>query len=416
MDKIIKDKRRIKPKHYKYIALAVFIFGVIIFTLLQDNTSTLRVDKEKITIERVFKGAFQDYILVTGLVEPISTAYLDAKEGGIVENIMIEEGSMVKQGDVIVKLTNTNLRLNILNSEAQLAEKANFLRETQINMQQQKLELQKDILRLSHGLHRKQRVFEQNSELIHDGLISKEEFIRSEEDFALAKQLNAISREKHVQDSIFRTNQIAKISANLTSMQKNLELICQKQENLNIKAPVDGQLGMLNAELGQSVKQGQRVGQINVLTSYKINAEIDEHYIDRIRKGLSATLNRQENEFQLTVYKVYPEVRNGRFKVDMKFNGAFPLHIRSGQSYHISLQLGAAKQALQIPRGGFFQETGGQWIYVVTKDGQGACKQPIRIGKQNPRYYEVLEGLKNGQEVMTSSYELFGGHEKLIFK
>ncbi len=416
MDRIIKDNRRIKPKHYKYIALAIIFIAIIIIVLFQDNSSTLRIDKENITIEKAFKGKFQDYIQVTGVVEPISTVYLDAKESGIVEDILIEEGSMVKQGDVIVKMSNTNLNLSILNSEAQLAEKANFLRETQINIQQQKLELQKEILRLSHELQRKKRMHEQNNALYKDGLISKEEFTRTKEDYALANQLEAISRKKQIQDSIFRKNQITKIKANLNNMQKNLELIYQKQENLHIKTPVDGQLGMLDAELGQSISQGQRVGQINVLTSYKINAEIDEHYIDRIRKGLEAAFNRQEHEYQLAIYKVYPEVRNGRFKVDLKFTGSMPDHIRSGQSYHISLQLGVAKQALQIPRGVFFQETGGQWIFVIAKDGHSAFKKPISIGKQNPLYYEVLDGLKNGQKVITSSYELFGDYDKLVFK
>jgi HlyD family secretion protein len=199
-------------------------------------------------------------------------------------------------------------------------------------------------------------------------------------------------------------------------MQKNLELIYMRQENLNIKAPTDGQLGFLDAELGQSITLGQRVGQVNVLTSYKIKAEIDEHYIDRVRRELLGSFERQQDTFGLRVIKVYPEVRNGRFEVDLGFTGEMPGNIRTGQSYHISLQLGETQEAIQIPRGGFFQSTGGQWIFVVSADDQSAHKRSIRIGKQNPQYYEVIEGLEPGEQVVTSGYDLFGENERLIFK
>ena len=226
----------------------------------------------------------------------------------------------------------------------------------------------------------------------------------------------AISRERHAQDSIFRANQIEKISQNLENMEKNMELIYQRQDNLNVRAPVDGQLGFLNAELGQSVGPGYRIGQMNVLTSFKIRAEIDEHYIDRVRNGLNAYFERQADTFALVLRKVYPEVINGTFKVDLDFYSTMPENIRTGQSYHISLQLGETEQALQIARGGFFQSTGGQWVYVLSPDGQSALRRSIRIGKQNPRNYEVLEGLDPGEKVITSGYDAFGKNEKLVFK
>ncbi len=416
MDRIIVDKRWIKPKHYKYIVLVIFGLGIIFFLIFRDNTSTLRVEKEKLSILETFYGPFQDYIRVIGLVEPIYTVYLDAEEGGMVKEILIEEGSMVKKGDIILRLSNTNLNLSILNSEAQLAEKANFLRETRISMEQQKLNLQREILRLNHDLIQKKRAYGQNKDLYDNELISREEYLQSQEDYKLAERLRDISQKRHEQDSIFRQNQVKKISQNLENMQKNLELIYQRQENLNLRAPVDGQLGLLKAELGQSISQGQRVGQVNVLTSYKINAEIDEHYIDRVRRGLRAYFDRQTDTFHLELKKVYPEVREGRFEVDMEFTGGLPENIRTGQSYHISLQLGETEQALQVPRGGFFQSTGGQWIYVLSPDEQFALRRTIRVGKQNPRYYEVLEGLQQGERVITSSYEIFGDNEKLVFK
>src|SRR5690606_13285293 len=213
------------------------------------------------------------------------------------------------------------------------------------------------------------------------------------------------------QDSVFRKNQIEKISLNLENMERNLELIYQRQGDLNIKAPVEGQLGYLDAELGQSIGAGERIGQVNVLTSYKIRAEIDEHYIDRIRRGLTATFDRQNEQYLLELFKVYPEVREGRFKVDLKFSGKQPENIRTGQSYHISLQLGETQEAILLARGGFFQSTGGQWVYVLSPDGQTAIKRSVKIGRQNPLYYEVIEGLEKGEKVVTSSYDVFGDND-----
>jgi len=416
MDRKIEDKRLIKPKHWKYIIGGVFVLFVIVALIFRDPSSTYRVDKDKITIESVKYGPFQDYIRIIGVVEPISIIYLDAVEGGIVEEILIEEGSMVQKGDVILKLSNTSLNLNILNSEAQLAEKSNFLRETQINMEQQKLALQRELINLEYDLIQKKRTYEQNKELYEDELIAKEDYLKSKENYEMATKLKKLTVERNKQDSIFRKNQVAKISLNLENMERNLKLIYQRQEDLNIKAPVDGQLGFLDAELGQSFSPGQRIGQVNVLTSYKIKAEIDEHYIDRIRRGLTATFERQNDTFNLELFKVYPEVRDGRFEVDLKFTGKQPENIRTGQSYHISLQLGETQDAVLVARGGFFQSTGGQWVFVLSPNEEFAVRRNIRIGKQNPQYYEVIEGLEEGEKVVTSSYDVFGDNEKLVFK
>ena len=414
MDRKIEDKRWIKPRHWKFIVPALLLIGFGTALALRDPSSTLQVDKEKITIEEVAFGPFEDYIRITGIVEPISVIYLDAVEGGIVEEILIEEGSMLKKGDVILKMSNTNLSLSILNSESQLAEKSNFLRETHINMEQQKLNLQREILNLEFDLVQKKRKYEQNKELFEEELIAREEYLRSEEDYKLAQKLKELSMERNRQDSIFRKNQVEKISLNLENMERNLEMVYQRQDNLNLRAPFDGQLGLLNAQLGESIGAGQRIGQVNVLTSYKIKAQIDEHYIDRIRQGLTASFDRQDTKFALKVKKVYPAVRDGRFEVDLVFTGSLPENIRTGQSYHISLQLGETQESLLLARGGFFQSTGGQWVYVLTEDGSTAVKRSIRIGKQNPRYYEVLEGLNKGEKVITSGYDVFGDNDKLV--
>jgi HlyD family secretion protein len=304
-----------------------------------DRTSTYKVEKEKLIIESVIEDQFNDYITVPGTVEPITIIYLDAQEGGRVEEKVIEEGSMVKKGDIILKLSNPDLHLNILDSEAQLAEKENFLRNTQINMEQQRLQIKRDLVTLKYEIERKERNYQQNVTLIKDNLISREEFLRSKEDLDMAYQSQQLALERQKQDSVFYSININTMISNLDNMRKNLQLVRNRAENLNVRAPVDGQLGLLVPEIGQSIQRGANMGQINVLTSYKVTAQIDEHYIDRVKTQLNATLDRQGNKFDLTVRRVYPEVRNGTFKIDMIFSKVMPDNIRTGQTYYTSLQL-----------------------------------------------------------------------------
>ncbi|HLP03945.1 MAG TPA: HlyD family efflux transporter periplasmic adaptor subunit [Paludibacter sp.] len=416
MDRIIEDKRRIKPKHLKIAIPVLLAAGLALFMALRDKSDIFRIEKDKVSIDPVTNGMFQDYIQVVGVVEPITYVYLDAIESGMVKEVCIEEGNMVNKGDVILRLTNINLNLSILESEAQLAEKSNFLRETRINMEQQKLTLQRELLNLDVEVQQKKRKAEQNKALYADELIPREDYLRAKEDYELSQRTEKLMQKRYLQDSIFRNNQVEKISSNLASMQQNLELIYQRQENLNVKAPVDGQLALLDAKPGQAISVGQRIGQINVLTSFKIKAKIDEHYIDRVRKGLTAYVSRELDTLQMEVGKVYPEVREGRFEVDLFFSGQLPKNIRAGQSYNVGLQLGETQQAIMIPRGSFYQSTGGQWIYVLEADGKTAVKRNIRIGRQNPRSYEVLDGLKPGEQVVTSGYDLFGKNDKLVLE
>jgi RND family efflux transporter, MFP subunit len=252
--------------------------------------------------------------------------------------------------------------------------------------------------------------------LFDQGLISKEEYLQSKEDYEYEVNLLKINKIKAANDSILRVTSMITLDSDLGKMRQMLQLVHERLDNLNVKAPVDGQLGMLDAEIGQSIGGGQRIGQINVLTSFKINAQIDEHYIDRVQRGLSASFDRNGTEINLTVKKVYPEVREGQFKIDMVFNGASPENLRTGQTYNIKLELGASEKAIMIPRGGFFQSTGGQWIFVLNEAGNEAVKRQIKIGKQNPQYYEILEGLQAGEKVITSGYELFGDNDKIILK
>lgn len=416
MDRVIEKKKGLKKKHIGYIALGLFLVVIVYTAFFTDHTSTLRVFKDRLVIEEVAFGQFDDYTTINGQVEPIATIYLDAQEGGRVEEKLIEEGSMVKKGDVILRLSNPDLSMSILDSEAQLAEKSNFLRNTLVTMEQERLQIKRELMNLSYEITRLKREFEANELLYKDELVSREEYLVSKESYEYARQSYELYMERQSQDSIFRNIQVKTMEGNLENMRKNLEMVRQRQENLNLKAPVDGQLGTLNAEIGQSITRGQSIGQINVLTSHRVTALIDEHYIDRVRAGLLATFERNSVTYELRVRRVFPQVRDSRFQIDMTFTGDVPENIRTGQSYHIELQLGAAQEAIIIPRGGFFNNTGGQWVYVVDPSGEFAVKRPITLGEQNPKYYEVLEGLQPGEKVIVSNYDSFGDNEKLIFK
>ena len=416
MDRPIAKKKGLQKKHIGYIAGGLVMIVLIYMAFFTDRTSTFRVEKDKLIIETVIRDQFNDYISVTGTVEPISTIYLDAQEGGRVEEILIEEGLMVRKGDIILRLTNPDLYLNILDSEAQLAEKENFLRNTQVTMEQERIAIKRELINLRFDIERKERTYLQNAELIRDDLISKEEFIRSKEDLDMARSSQQLFIERQKADSLFRTVQVETLKANLDNMRKNLALVRQRVENLNVRATVDGQLGLLIPEIGQSIQRGANMGQINVLTSYKVTAQIDEHYIDRVRTHLTATLDRQGAKFSLVVRRVYPEVRSGTFKIELEFTENMPDNIRTGQTYYISLELGQPKESVLVPIGGFFQQTGGQWIFVLDPSETFAAKRSISVGRKNPRYYEVLEGLQPGERVIISGYESFGKNDKLVFK
>ncbi len=416
MDRPIEKKKGLKKKHIGYIILGILMIVLIYMAFFTDRTSTYRVEKDKLIIETVTRGQFNDNITVPGTVEPIHIIFLDAQEGGRVEEKLIEEGSMVKKGDIILRLSNPDLYLNILDSEAQLAEKENFLRNTQVTMEQERISIKRELINLKFDIERKERTYQQNVELMKDNLISREEFIRSKEDLDMARSSQELFVERQKADSVFRSVQVETIKFNLENMRKNLALVRQRVENLNVRATYDGQLGLLVPEIGQSISRGANMGQINVLTSYKVTAQIDEHYIDRVRTQLTAVLDRQGSMYNLVVKRVYPEVRSGTFEIDMIFSDTVPENIRTGQTYYISLQLGQPKESLLVPLGGFFQETGGQWIFVLDPTESFATRRNISIGRKNPKYYEVLEGLQPGEKVIVSGYESFGKNEKLVFK
>ena len=387
----------------------------VVYLIVRPNNKTLRVDKDTVTISNVVMGEFNDYIRISGRVQPMTTIQLSPQEGGIVEKILIEEGSPVKAGDPILILNNDNLDLQILNSEAELAEKENILRNTQIQMEQQKLDVRQNVLEYGMQVDRLRRAYEQQKALYEDKLIAKEEYLKAEEDYRLAKQKYDLMAERSKQDSLYRGTQIDRMEESLENMQLNMSMIRRRKSNLIVKAPIDGELGLLDVVLGQSIAAGTKIGQINSVGTYKVEAQIDEHYIDRVVAGLEATFERQGETYSTVIRKVYPEVRDGKFKADFKFGGEQPDNIRAGQTYYLNLQLGQPEEAVIIPRGTFYQKTGGKWIYVVNKEGTKAIKREIRIGRQNPQYYEVLEGLEPGERVITSGYDTYGDSDVLVF-
>ena len=418
MDRPIEKKKGIALIFSKK-ALPYWFGGImaafIISLIFRDDASTLRVNGESLSISEVREGEFNDYIRLSGQVQPMTTIQVSPRESGIVEDILIEEGSKVQAGDIIIRLGNDDLDLEILNSEANLAEKENALRNTMIQMEQEKMQLSLNILELKTEVQRKERALESQKRLFDDGLIGKEEYLRSAEDYILFRKKLEVTIARAEQDSLYRNVQIKQMKESLENMKLNMQRIRMRKKHLEVKAPINGELGLLEVTLGESISSGRKIGQINALDSYKIEALIDEHYIDRVSAGLSATFERQNETFDAVIRKVYPEVRDGKFKADFRFSGEQPHNIRTGQTYYLNLQLAQPEKAILIHRGTFYQKTAGKWIYVVAPEGGKAVKREIRIGRQNPQFYEVLEGLEPGEKVITSGYDNFGDNEVLIF-
>jgi len=417
MDRKI-EKKKWTTKKIILLVVAVVVIGLVLYSVIWgDHRSKFNVQTDRITIEEAVEDYFQDYITVTGRVVPSRTVYLDAMEGGRVEEAFLEEGSLVEEGDIILRLSNANLYLSIMNREADLADQINNLRSTRLSMEQNKLNLRQQLLEVNYQLEQQQRDYAQKQKLYEQEYISEEDYLRSQEAYQYSLQRQSLVVESQKTDSLFRAIQIEQLENSVTNMEENLGMVRDKLENLNVRAPISGQLVSLNAEIGEAKSQGQRLGEINVVGSYKINMDVDEHYISRINRDLMGEFEFAGGTYQLQVSKIYPEVQNGRFSVDLEFSGEeYPENLRTGQTFRIKLELGESNMALLLPRGGFYQSTGGQYVFVINPDGKSADQREIRLGRMNPRYYEVLEGLEAGERVIISSYTNFGRAEKLILK
>ena len=415
MDRQI-EKKSFLRRYAWYIAAAAALAALLVWIVLGTTANTMTVDASDITVSDVTRGKFDDYVRLNGQVLPIQVVQISPEEGGIVREKVVDEGTRVRKGDVILRLSNSNLDLQILNAEAELAEKQNLLRNTQVAMQQDRLNNRTEQATLDTDCDRKRRAYEQNARLYKERLISKEVYLQSREDYKLARRKQSLISQRLKQDSLYRHVQMAQMEDNLDNMRKNVLLVRDRKNKLEVRSAIDGELGLLDVELGQNIIAGQNIGQINDLSDFKVQAQIDEHYIDRVRPGLSASFSRDGKTYRLRVRKVYPEVRNGTFRTDFVFVGERPAQMRSGQTYYVELALGKSQQATLIPRGTFFQTTGGNWIFVLDKSGRKAYRRNISIARQNPQYYEVTDGLEPGERVITSGYEAFKDNEVLVIK
>lgn len=417
MDIEIKQKQYLLPKKYwAWTVGGAIMLAVLVWLALSNYSSTLKVERRGLSISEVKQAKFDDYVNVDGRVVPIQVVQISPEEGGVVLEKVVDEGAHVHKGDIIVKLSNSNLDLEILNAESELAEKQNMLRNTQISMEQDRLNNRNEALQLEMDVETKLRAYRHQGALQKEQLNSREEYLKAKEAYELAVKKNGLIQQRLKKDGLLRRSQMEQMSENLESMQRNVSLVRARKAKLDVRSSIDGEVGLLDVELGQSISPGQKIGVINDLSDYKVEAQVDEHYIDRVRAGLTASFEQSGRTYRLTVRKVYPEVRDGRFRIDFVFSGPRPQNIRTGQTYYLDLQLGEAKKAILIPKGTFYSVTGGTWIFVLDKNGHKAYRRNIRIGRQNPQYYEVLEGLEPGEQVIVSGYESYKDNEILVLE
>ena len=395
---------------------AVIILFVLISIVFGDRRSALNVQKERLTLSTVASDLFHDYIPVTGEVLPIETFFLDVVDGGRVIQKYVEEGAYLKAGDPIIKLENISLALGTIYNQTQVVQQENNLRTYKLALEQNKLSLQTQIINLNLQIQNQKRIYEMNKKLYEKNLIPQNDFENSRDQYDYLVKSRDLSLQSYSLDSLSREGQIKQLEVTVKQFQNNMKLIEDQFSNLTVRAPINGQLTALNAEIGKSIAPGQNIGQIDDTTTSKVRVDIDEHYIARVHEGQTGECTLDDHLYKLKIKKVYVQVTNGRFQADMNFIGDTPKGIRRGQTVHIKLELGGLTNAVLIETGGFYSTTGGQWIFVVDKSGSFAIKRNIKIGRQNPQYYEVLEGLRTGEKVITSSYENFGDVEKLILQ
>jgi HlyD family secretion protein len=416
MDRKI-EKKFWTPRRIIYISGGSLLLFLVMYSfVMTDRGSRLNVEADKITISTVGKAPFREYTPVNGTILPIETFFLDAIEGGRVEKRYIDAGSFVKKGDPIVKLANTNLQLDVMYREALTYQNINDAQNRRLTIEQNTIAVKTQLADAEYQANRTELAYRRDSSLAIKKLISDHDFLQSKYEYESWFRRRILARENFRQDSLMRINQLSQLDGSVTRLQANLEMTKHNLENLVVRAPVAGQLTSLNAEIGESKSPGQRLGQIDVLNNFKVRAAIDDFYIARINAGQKGDFDLTGTTYSLRITKVYPEVKDGRFEVDMVFEGAAPQGIRRGQTLQVRLELGDLSEALLLPRGGFYQKTGGQWVYVVDKSGSFAVKRNVKLGRQNPQVFEVLEGLVPGEQVITSTYDNFGDNEKLVLK
>ncbi|WP_299457740.1 efflux RND transporter periplasmic adaptor subunit [uncultured Microscilla sp.] len=416
MDKVIQKKQWTPKKVFSFGGAGGLLLLLLIYSFFGNSSSKLNVSQGKITVASVQKANFQEFIVVDGIAQPIKTVFLDIIEGGRVEKIFVEDGYQVKKGDSILKFTNTALQIDFMNRESQLLDMINERQTTQINMRQNELQTLNELADIEYRLKQAKRNHRRDSQLMKGKAIAKQVYFTSKDNYDYQQRKFELAKRSIKQNTMLRTERLNQLDASIQRMQRNIGLSQRTLDNLYVIAPISGQLSTLKAEVGESKSPGENIGQIDDLDGYKINVGIDEHYISKVYTGLKGTFELEGKSYELVVKKVYPEVQSGEFKVDMEFLKTIPAKIRRGQTLQIKLQLSSSHQAVLIPRGGFYQVTGGGWIFVVNPNGDKAVKRNIKLGRQNPHYYEVTQGLKPGEKVVVSSYEGYENIDQLVLQ
>lgn len=414
MDRKIKKKRWTWKRLFLLVA-AVGVIGYLAYMLfIEEHVAKQVIRSDRLIISTVEQGAFQEFIQVSGTIIPIKTNYLDAIEGGNVETVFLEAGSFVNKGDRILKLANTNLLLDIMNREAELYQQRNNLQNTKLAMEKNDLDLRGQLLELDYRIKGLKRSCEGLSRLAVEEIVSSQSFDEAMDEYDYLVKKRDLTLAAHKQDTLHREAQIKQLEESIQRIRGNLDLVRRNLENLVIRAPVSGHLTSLNAEIGESKTRGERLGQIDVLDGFKVRLQLDEYYISRVGIGLPGSLTFGDGTYPVIVQKIFPEVVEGRFDVDVVFSDKEPTGIRRGQSLRVRLELGDLDDAVLLARGAFFHRTGGQWAYVLEGDGSIARKRAIKLGNQNPTFYEVIDGLEPGERVITSSYDHLGDVDQLV--
>jgi HlyD family secretion protein len=416
MDRIIKKKKWTAQRILTISAVTVFIFFLIYLLFIRDKRSKVYISVDQVTIARVLEDKFQEFIPVDGVVQPMNTVYIDVVLGGTVEKKYVEDGAMLEEGDTIIRLSNASMQLSYMDQETRMYDAINNLQNSRISLEQNKFYRQKEITNLLYEIDQVKKNFTRERTLYDEGVISVKEYEDAERDYTFTMKQLEISLELQRLDSVSAEEQKRQINASIGRMQANLDQLQENMEKLIVRASAAGVLTSFDVEIGENIPAGTRIGRIDIMGGYKMRANIDERYVSRVDIGQEAELDFSGGAYKLNISKIYTGVTGGAFQVDMQFNGKQPENIKRGQTIQMRLMFSSPSEATIIKRGGFFQETGGNWIYVVDPAGDFAVKRDIRLGRQNTRYYEVLEGLNPGEEVIISSYDSYGGKDKLVFK
>jgi HlyD family secretion protein len=417
MDRVIEKKSR-SPLQWLLIAAGVVIVAVIAWQIVaRTGSSRLRVDSTRMTTGAVEKAEFREYYPFDGTIESAETVFLDIEEGGRVEKIFAEGGQAVKKGDLILRFSNAEAQRTSIETETRLLETLDNQRNTEFNRAQSSILLQEQLLDLEHQIVDAQAKFNRYETLVKvpNGAISRELYEIARDQINFLKSRRDLMKERIRQEDILSANQIQQAKKSISRLNENLELLNRIVQSLDVRAPISGDLSTINAKIGQNINRGQSIGQIDVPGTFKVRARIDQFYLGRVQVGTPGHVDLEGKNWAVKVQKVYPDVKQNVFEADVIFDGEVPANLRRGQTVTVELSFGSPSQSLIVPKGGFYQQTGGRWVYLISPDGKTARRADVKLGRQNPRQVEVLEGLKEGDRIVTSGYDSYNNADELRF-